>query len=293
MKKVRKSFAGKRGIAIVGPGRVGQAMGKLLRRAGVPVLFVVARRMAAAKKAVQFIGAGRPLALGDPRFTEAPVVLLTTTDTALQLVARSLSRLRNDWSGKVVLHTCGSLPASVLSPLKRKGAAIGSIHPYQTFPNPAAGARSLMGSFWGIEGEPAARQVAEQWVRLLGGVAFPVRAARKDLYHLSAFLTCPTAVTLMERAAGLLKEVGIPARIARPMLAQFVAQAARNFAELGGRRALTGPVVRRDWTTIQKHLAALRRFSPDLIPVYLALLRPMLRLAGQAPDSELRKVLRG
>jgi predicted short-subunit dehydrogenase-like oxidoreductase (DUF2520 family) len=292
VQRVRKPFAGKRGVAIVGPGRVGQAMGKLLRRAGVPVLFVVARRMAAAKKAVRFIGAGRPLAWSDPRFTEAPIVLLTTTDTALQLVAQSLSRMVNDWSGKMVLHTCGSLPASVLSPLKRKGAAIGSIHPFQTIPNPAAGVRSLVGCYWGIEGEPPARQVAEQWVKLLRGVAFPVRAARKDLYHLAAFLTCPTAVTLMERAAGLLKEVGIPARIARPMLAQFVAQAARNFGEIGGRRALTGPVVRRDWTTIQKHLAALRRSFPDLIPVYIALLRPMLRLAGLAGNRELQTVLR-
>ena len=151
MKKARKSFVGKRGVAIVGPGRVGQAMGNLLRRAGVPVLFVAARRLAAAKKAVRFIGAGQAISLCDPAVTQAHVVLLTTTDTSLQLVAQSLSRLRDDWSGKVVLHTCGSLPASVLSPLKRKGAAIGSIHPFQTFPNPAAGAGSLMGSFWGIE----------------------------------------------------------------------------------------------------------------------------------------------
>jgi len=176
--------------------------------------------------------------------------------------------------------------------LRRRGAAVASLHPFQTIPSSTAGVRSLVDCYWGIEGDPAARRVAEQWTKLLRGVSFPVRASRKVLYHLAAFLTCPTAVTLMERATGLLKEVGIPARIARPMLAQFVAQTARNFAELGGRRALTGPVVRRDWTTIQKHLAALRRFSPDLIPVYLALLRPMLRLAGQAPDGELRKVLR-
>ena len=292
MKRDRKLSARKRGVAIVGPGRVGQAMGKLLRRAGVPVLFVVARRRAAAQKAVQFIGAGQPVALSDSRFTDVSVVLLTTTDAALEPVAQCLSHLRDDWSGKVVLHTCGSLPASVLSPLKKKGAAIGSIHPFQTFPNPAAGARSLPGSFWGIEGDPAARQVAERWVRLLRGVAFPVRATRKDLYHLSAFLTVPAAVTLMERAAGLLKEAGVPARIARPMLAQFVTQAARNFGEIGGRRALTGPVVRRDWATIEKHLAALHRSFPDLIPVYVALLRPMLRLAGIAEDREIRKLLR-
>jgi len=128
-------------------------------------------------------------------------------------------------------------------------------------------------------------------VKLLRGVAFPVRASRKDLYHLAAFLTCPTVVTLMECAARLLKEAGVPGRIARPMLAQFVAETAKNFAALGGQQALTGPVVRRDWVTIRKHLAALRRFSPDFVPAYSALLRPMLELAGQAGRGKLRKVL--
>jgi predicted short-subunit dehydrogenase-like oxidoreductase (DUF2520 family) len=263
----------------------------LLRRAGVPVLFVAARRLAAAKKAVEFIGAGRPVTSNDAEFTDAPVVLLTTTDTALPQVAQNLSRMRKDWSGKVVLHTCGSVPAAVLAPLRRRGAAVASLHPFQTVPSPAAGFRSLVGCVWGLEGDREARKLAEQWVKLLRGVVFPVRAARKDLYHLAAFLTCPTVVTLMERSASLLREVGAPARIARPMLAQFVAETAKNFAALGGRRALTGPVVRRDWVTIHKHLAALRRFAPDFVSTYNALLRPMLKLAGQSDGGKLRKVL--
>jgi predicted short-subunit dehydrogenase-like oxidoreductase (DUF2520 family) len=279
------------GLSIVGPGRVGQALGRLLRRAGVPVLFVAARRLAAAKKAVEFIGAGRPVTLNDAEFTDAPVVLLTTTDTALPQVAQDLSRLRKDWSGKVVLHTCGSVPAAVLAPLRRRGAAVASLHPFQTVPNPAAGVRALRGTYWSLEGDRKARQVAMRWAKLLQGIVFPIRPARKDLYHLAASLTCPAVVALMERAAGLLKEVGVPARIARPMLAQFVAETAKNFAALGGRRALTGPVVRRDWVTIRKHLAALRRFAPDFVSTYNALLRPMLKLAGQSDGGKLRKVL--
>ncbi len=291
MTRIRKSFAGERGIVIVGPGRVGQALGKLLRRAGVPILFVAARRLEAAKKAVRFIGGGHPILMDGEKIAQASVVLLTTTDAALRPVARSLSRAHRDWSGKVVLHTCGSLPATVLAPLRRRGAAVGSLHPFQTTPSPAAGVRSMVKSFWGIEGDPAARRVAERWAKRLHGISFPIRSSGKVLYHLAAQLTCPAVVTLMERAARLLKQVGVPARIARPMLAKFVTEAVRNFAELGEGRALTGPVVRRDWTIVRKHLAAMRRSSPDLVPVYLALLLPMARLAGLAGDPELRKVL--
>jgi predicted short-subunit dehydrogenase-like oxidoreductase (DUF2520 family) len=122
--------------------------------------------------------------------------------------------------------------------------------------------------------------VARSWVKLLSGVAFSIRPEKKTLYHLSAFLVCPTVVTLMAQAASLLKQAGVPERILRPMLRQFVAETARNFDDLGGRRALTGPAVRGDWATIHRHLRVLRQTAPEFEPVYQALLKAMLRLAG-------------
>jgi predicted short-subunit dehydrogenase-like oxidoreductase (DUF2520 family) len=271
---------------------VGQALGKLLASVGVAICFVVARRPQAARRAVRFIGRGVAIALDSPQLTEASVILLTTADAALGPVARDLAALGGDWSGKVVLHTCGSLPSSVLQPLRRRGAAIGSLHPFQTIPNPAAGARNLKGCFWSIEGDAAARKVATRWVKALGGVAFRVRAGQKSLYHAAAFLTCPTIVTLMDRSAWLLRQTGVPARIVRPMLGQFVEETVRNFVKLGGRRALTGPAVRGDWLTIQRHLRALRRSAPDIIPLYRALVRAMLRLTGRRPPPFLERILK-
>jgi len=184
------------------------------------------------------------------------------------------------WRGRVVLHTCGSLPSDVLRPLKLRGAAIGSLHPYQTVPNPQAGVRNLRGCFWALEGDRQATRVARSWVKLWGGVCFSIRPEDKTLYHLSAFIVCPTVVTLMAQAAGLLKQAGVPVRISRPMLRQFVTGTAKNFADLGARRALTGPAVRGDWATIRRHLTALKRASPEFVPVYRSLLKAMLSLAG-------------
>jgi predicted short-subunit dehydrogenase-like oxidoreductase (DUF2520 family) len=272
------------GVAIVGPGRVGQALGKLLSQAGIPILCVAARRLAAARRAVQFIGCGEPIRLSDSRLSEASVILLTTADSALPQVAEELARRpggRGKWAGKVVLHTCGSLPSAVLRPLRQRGAAIGSLHPFQTVPSPSAGMRNLRGCFWSIEGDATAQKVARHWVSALGGTPFRVRPTQKIVYHLAAFLVCPTLVTLMERSVRLLKRAGVPAGIARPMLCQFVTETARNFAAVGARRALTGPAVRGDWATIERHLVALRQVFPDLVPVYKTLLRAMLRLLGR------------
>lgn len=185
-----------------------------------------------------------------------------------------------------MLHTCGSLPSAVLVRLKKRGAAIGSLHPYQTVPSPQAGERNLRGCFWAIEGDLAARRLASDWIRRLGGIAFPLRPEHKTLYHLSAFIVCPTVVTLMAEAEALLKRAKIPARIARTMLRQFVAETAKNFSELGGRRALTGPAVRGDWATIRRHMAALRRADPQFVTVYHSLLKAMLRLAGGSSGAK-------
>ena len=268
-------------------------MGKLLAQAGVPILFLAARRIGKARQAVRFVGKGRAVTLDSPQASAAPIILLTTSDSALAGVAEFLARSagRARWTGKVVLHTCGSIPSSILVPLKRRGAAIGSLHPFQTVPSPAAGFRNLRGGFWAIEGDAKARRAAGELVKTLQGVAFRIRPGEKTLYHLAAFLVSPTTVTLMERSTRLLKKAGVPRKIAPLMLARFVGETTRNFAELGARRALTGPAVRGDWQTLERHIQALRKAAPDLLPVYAALLRAMLRLARRRLPHSLRKAL--
>lgn len=275
-------------VAIAGPGRLGQAMGKLLLGAGVDVQFVAARNLPRAKKAVRFIGGGKALNLKDRRVAEAGVILLTPADAAIGPVAEELANCRKDWSGRIVLHACGSLPSSVLSPFKKRGAAIGSLHPYQTVPSPAAGVRNLPGGYWAVEGDKQAVALARRWVKALDGASFVVAPESKALYHLSAFLVCPTTVTLMGCAERLLRQAGVPKKVIRPMLGRFVSETAGNFVESGARKSLTGPAVRGDWATLQRHIAELQRFAPEVIPAYVELVDLMLGVAGRSGDG--RKV---
>lgn len=290
MKRTREAQGlRRREVTIVGPGRLGQALGRLLAQAGVPIDLVVARQVSRARQAVRFIGAGTAAALGDPRLSRADVILLTTTDAAIEPVAQDLAASGADWRGKVVLHTCGSLPSWVLRPLARRGAAIASIHPFQTIPNPATGVRNLAGCYWAIEGDTRARAVGTRIVRRLGGKPFPIRPARKVLYHASAFLVCPTLLVLLDQSERLLKLAGVPSRVARPMLAGFVRETVGNFAKLGARRSLTGPAVRGDWPTIENHLRDLRRYAPEGLAVYRELLRAIVRLAGRRLPRHLER----
>ncbi|HEV2425759.1 MAG TPA: Rossmann-like and DUF2520 domain-containing protein [Terriglobia bacterium] len=271
-----------RGAALAGPGRLGQALGRLLVQAGVEIEWIAARRPSAARAAARFIGAGHPVTLHSPELSHARALLLTTSDSALPTVARSMAGQRPSWHGCVVLHTSGAWPAggtaSVLEPFRRRGAAAASLHPLQTVPSRKAGVQNLTGCYWTIEGDPEAVRLARRWVRALRGTALTIAPQQKAAYHAAAVMACAGVVTLMESAERLMTSCGIAPVQARKMLAGFVAETAKNFGRLGGPRSLTGPAVRRDWKTIRKHQAALRRQAPDLLPLYRELLRLMLKL---------------
>lgn len=269
-------------MALVGPGRLGQALGRLLVEAGVRIEWIAARRPIAARSAMRFIGPGHAVTLTSPELGRARVLLLTTSDSALPGLARSMAKQRPSWKGCVVLHTSGAWPAggaaSVLEPFRRRGASAASLHPLQTVPSREAGIQNLIGCYWTVEGDPQGVRLARRWVRALQGIALSIAPKQKATYHAAAVMACAGVVTLMESAERLIKSCGIAPAQARRMLAGFVAETARNFGRVGGRRSLTGPAARGDWSTIRKHQAALRRQAPDLLLLYRELLRAMLKL---------------
>src|SRR5208282_5093845 len=123
-----------RSLAIVGAGRLGRALGRGLRETGWSVTIVAARSVASAKRAVRFIGGGRPAAGIPATLAAASTILIAVPDDAIASVAAELARKAGqELRGKVVVHTSGALDTSVLEPLRQCGAAVGSMHPLQTF----------------------------------------------------------------------------------------------------------------------------------------------------------------
>src|SRR5207247_18946 len=144
----------------------------------------------------------------------------------------------------------------VLRPHPPLAASRGSLHPFQTDPSRAHGAKNLLKTFWTTEGDPRACRLARAWVRLLNGKIVRIRSSDKILYHLSAFLVCPTLVALMERATGFLEEVGAPTRVARQMLGAVVDETVKTFVAFGGRGSLTGAASRGAWAGIGRRRQA-------------------------------------
>jgi predicted short-subunit dehydrogenase-like oxidoreductase (DUF2520 family) len=259
-------------VSIVGAGRVGRALGRRLHELGWRVGAVTGRSISTARAAVRVIGAGQALDGPTHQVLNSRVVLITTPDDVIECVAKNLAQLGGkEWSGKVVLHTSGALDSGVLQPLADLGAATGSMHPMQTFSN--QNIPDLTNCIFGIEGGPAALQVARKMIHQLGGVAVRLSGANKAAYHAAGSFACAYVLALMEAATRVLMTQGFKRRQAMRALLPLTRQTLDNFERVGPLAAWTGPLARGDFSTIERHVKALAEFEPEFLETYKAISR--------------------
>jgi len=276
-------------LAILGAGRVGRALGRRLREEGWKIGAVVTRNEATARKAVRFIGAGQAHAVAVRSILASPVILITVPDDAIAEVTGELARIGGEeLHGKIVLHTSGALDSSALHAVKRHGAAVGSMHPLQTFTG--KNVPSLDGKIFAIEGDPAAVRAARQLARALGGSPVPIVAGKKVLYHAAAAMAAGGVLAVEEAATQLLLSLGMARREAVRALLPLTCQVLDNFERFGPRSAWTGPLSRGDYEIVAAHMKALRDSPEEFAAAYSALNRLAARAMAQPPEAMLAEL---
>jgi predicted short-subunit dehydrogenase-like oxidoreductase (DUF2520 family) len=278
-------------LAVVGPGRVGCALGSRLHERGWRIGPVVGRSLAGARSATRAIGAGSPYARPARAVLTADLVLLTVPDGAIAGTAEELARIGGSaWRGKVVLHTSGALDRSALGPLERCGASTGSLHPLQTFGG--RGVPPLEHHVCVIEGTRAALHAARRICSDLRCQPVVVHRGAKPAYHAAAVLAAGHVLGVVEAAVRILMAVGFSRRQAVRALLPLTRQTLENYERLGPEQAWTGPVPRGDLGTVAQHVAALGRFPREYRAAYAALTRLSLRVLSRRPGAAARRMER-
>jgi predicted short-subunit dehydrogenase-like oxidoreductase (DUF2520 family) len=216
-----------RSVRIVGGGRAGRSLANALARSGWSVADVVGR--------------------GDDPAQAADgidLLVLAVPDGAVASLAAAVAPV----STTVVAHLAGSLGLDVLAPHPRRAA----IHPLISLPDAELGAaRLLAGGWFAVAGD----RLAEEVVASLGGRWFPVADRDRALYHAAAVISSNHLVALLAQAERLARRAGVPFDAYLDLAAGTLA----NVQALGPKAALTGPAMRGDTATIERHLAALPR----------------------------------
>jgi len=264
--------------AIIGAGRLGTTLGRALARTEFAVRLVSDRNIRLASQGRRLIGTGRAADGNAAAAREADVLFLCLADDILEREASRLARAGGNWKGKTVFHCSGIQGSKVLEPFRRRGAAVASFHPVQSFPRKGMPSSAFKDIFITLEGDSKACRLGRKIILKLGAHPATIPAGTKALYHAACCLASNHFVVLLSMAAGLLKKAGISRKKAEQLLLPLSLGTLHNVKILGATQALTGPVMRGDLKSVARHLRALRPYPPCLA-AYRLLSREALRLA--------------
>lgn len=220
-------------IAIIGRGRMGEALASALEQAGVPVRGPLGRG-----------------ATGEG----AAIVLLCVPDREIANAASVVV------AGPVVGHVSASSPLDLLAPHERFG-----LHPLLSVVGRGA---DFAGATCAIDGSsPRALGIARALAERLEMLPRVIGASDRALYHAAASAASNFLVTLEEMAERLAAQVGLE----RSALAPLVRASVDNWVERGAAAALTGPIARGDEETAARQRGAVAERAPELVPLWDAL----------------------
>jgi len=275
-------------LGFIGPGTVGSALARGLTAAGYPVS-LFGRRPERLRRVLDRIPGGRRSASAQALVDTSDVVFLTVPDDAIRPAAESLA-----WdSGKSAVHCSGASSLDLLTHAARQGAAVGVFHPLQSFATAEQAERNLPGSAFGIEASSDALLAdLREMAASLGGTPLTV-SGDKAIYHASAVFASNYLVTLLDVASSLWRTLGLSQEDGLRALLPLVRGTIENLETIGLPDALTGPIVRGDVGTIERHLSALAEVAPDVLPLYKELARraiPIARAKGGLDEEAADRV---
>jgi predicted short-subunit dehydrogenase-like oxidoreductase (DUF2520 family) len=241
-------------VGVVGAGRLGGALARALREAGVAV--------------------EGPAARGEvPRGCDA--IVLCVPDAEIPAAAAAVAG-----AAPLVGHTSGATPLSAVQPAR---AAAFGLHPLQTFAPEASGLDAFAGAGCAIAGSTdEALAFAADLAGALGMTAFEIDDEGRAAYHAAASVASNFLVTLQAAAERIAAGAGLEPDQARQLLAPLLRRTVDNVAELGPGRALTGPVARGDEATVEAQRRAVAEAAPELLDLFDELVRHTRAVAGAA-----------
>lgn len=262
-------------IGFVGAGKVGTALGRYFKDAGLTVTGYYSLTLEAANKAASYVGCKGYDRL-DKFLDDTDVIFLTTNDANIVNACKSLVATGhingNHWVG----HTSGAHDVSELLEAKEKGARVFSMHPLQAFADIDKSVRDLANTYFGVEGDLGA---VEKIVALTGNKTLLIPEGKKGIYHMSAVVLSNYLVTVMDYGISMLSSMGIDQDDAYQAMKPLIEGSMKNINELGTKAALTGPIVRGDINTIKIHLDALASLEECDEDVYKALGNHAVKIA--------------
>lgn len=250
-------------IVLLGSGRVATQLGQALQKAGEEILQIYSPTEAHASALAKKLNTQAIYAIADLS-PVADLYILSVKDDAIHDLASQLHL-----SGKLVVHTSGSTAMQILEPASDR---TGVFYPVQTF------SHEKEVDFGQVPLAIEAHQEADllllkQLAEKLSDKVLNINSQQRMLLHISAVFACNFSNHMFAIAQQLLQSQQLDFDLIRPLIAETAAKVQAHLPA----EVQTGPAIRKDEITIQKHLELLKD-QPQFQEIYRLLSQSIVNL---------------
>lgn len=255
-------------IAIIGAGRIAFHLGKRLKTKGLRVVQVLNRTDAPAQDLARLLRCDWSDDWSDLN-READWLILAVRDDAIADIGAALAPFAAD---PLVTHTSGATPGAVLAPHFNR---YGVFYPLQTFSRERTPVWSKVP--FCVDAHSEADVVfLKKAAKVIGNLVYQVNDEQRAVLHVAAVFANNFSNHCFAIAEKILEDQNLPFELLHPLMEETLNKALHDAPD----RMQTGPAIRGDVDTIQRHLSWLAQ-HPEWQTLYQELslsINPSLKL---------------
>ena len=251
-------------ILMVGSGNVAWHLGAALKASGLPVTQVWSRQIDNAKELAQELSVKATDNIEDI-FHFNGIILFCVPDHVLPFFA---SRIHN--TNSIIVHTSGSVNISLF---EKHATQLGVFYPLQTFTK-AKPDKDFKGVPVLIESSTLlVEQILYYWAKSIDADPHKVNSPHRMKIHVAAVFACNFTNHMVAVAKQILEENDLNYELLRPLLNETLS----NILKFDPKEIQTGPAMRQDHDTIEKHYNTLCTY-PEYAEIYRLISDSILKM---------------
>jgi len=225
------------------------------------------------------------------KLENADIIFICTQDDKIKFAVKKILSSRAVLNKKIIAHTSGSLTSDELSSLKSKKAYTASFHPVQTFEAKAhRNENRFKGIYIAIEGSEAAKKTLAGLCKKINSKPFFINKEFKIAHH----ICCVLSSGLIVSNIGFIRDIyrqknGFKKLNFFGIYKPLIVQTLRNIESQGIEKSLTGPIIRDDIKTVQKHIRELKNLPPEILNYYSFLTLKSIKIAHDSGSIHLKE----
>ena len=255
-------------ITIIGAGKIAYSLTAALIKSGYNVSSVISKNKTSAEKLAKKFKIPFSSDKIKSLKKERQIFFLTVPDNQIKKTAQRISKLDLDFKNPLFIHVSGALDINELRTLKKKKAGVASFHIMQTFPSTKV--VDIAGCSVALESE---KKVVKDFLNKLALdlhlKPFLLKPGNKIYYHLAGVFASNFLVGNLFASEKMFQMSKKGKANFNDIMNSIVYSTINNIKDLGASKALSGPIERGDYETIERHLKALKKKDKHLYENYI------------------------